>query len=604
MKHCSYIFNNKISSYWLILIFVIIASCSEDDSYDEQTFLDSKNRIEYLNANSKLLTHISYNLDNTVLCFESDTIVLDAINLENIEEDNVNWKATLFFHDNTSLIVGMLGDTLSLNENVTLNPSGVCPLSAQLIFSTPTKGKIKFSVIGKTQNSQKVEGFFDTWDTSHDISILGLYPDYKNQVEITLLDKENNERARTSVFIDIPPLAENLQIPSVELISSVPEKMEKGLTLISSPGPSSMEASIPFMIDNDGEVRWVLDMKEHPVLTNLSYGNGIEPLKNGNLYFADKSTSSVYEIDMFGNIVSSWPIPSPYLFHHNIQVKENGNFLVNVTKEGSLNLDGKLTDKDYLIEIAKDGGEILTVWDLKISLDENRMLLATGKSKGAGINWAHVNAVIASEEDNTIIVSSRYQGLIKLSYDNKVKWILAPHKAWGKNQRQENLSDFLLQPLDASGNTIDDEQVLLGDINHADFEWAWRQHSPLIMPNGNIALFDNGSLRNFTGEQVYSRAVEYQIDEENMTIQQIWQYGKERGAETYSKIVSDVDFLPESNNILFCPGNGLQNSNGTGGRIIEVDYKTREVVFEIAISANSNYAFHRAERMPMYLNFD
>ena len=41
--------------------------------------------------------------------------------------------------------------------------------------------------------------------------------------------------------------------------------------------------------------------------------------------------------------------------------------------------------------------------------------------------------------------------------------------------------------------------------------------------------------------------VEYMIDEENMTVEQIWQYGKERGTSMYSEYMSGVSFLPNGN---------------------------------------------------------
>lgn len=49
-------------------------------------------------------------------------------------------------------------------------------------------------------------------------------------------------------------------------------------------------------------------------------------------------------------------------------------------------------------------------------------------------------------------------------------------------------------------------------------------------------IFDNGDNRNYQQPCSYSRTVEYEIDEEKMTIRQIWSYGKERDRETYSKI--------------------------------------------------------------------
>ncbi|VFS46077.1 Arylsulfotransferase (ASST) [Budvicia aquatica] len=44
----------------------------------------------------------------------------------------------------------------------------------------------------------------------------------------------------------------------------------------------------------------------------------------------------------------------------------------------------------------------------------------------------------------------------------------------------------------------------------------------------------------------YSRGVEYTVDEKNMTVQQNWEYGKERGFEWYSPITSVTQFRPET----------------------------------------------------------
>ena len=216
------------------------------------------------------------------------------------------------------------------------------------------------------------------------------------------------------------------------------------------------------------------------------------------------------------------------------------------------------------------------------------------------IDWIHVNAVIEDPRDNTIIISSRFQGVVKLDYDNNVKWILSPQKGFTENRRGEQLDQFFLQPVDASGMEITDEDILLGFDNHSDFEWPWFQHAPFIHENGNLFVFDNGDSRNFNFNQKYSRAVEYKIDETNNTVQQVWQYGKERGLETYSRIVSDVDHLPAFNNILMSPGSRVRNDGGSfGGKIVEVNYDTKEVVFECELNADG-IVFHRVERMSLY----
>jgi arylsulfate sulfotransferase len=143
-------------------------------------------------------------------------------------------------------------------------------------------------------------------------------------------------------------------------------------------------------------------------------------------------------------------------------------------------------------------------------------------------------------------------------------------------------------------------EVIDGFANHSDFEWSWGQHAPHLIPNGNIMLFDNGDNRNFVGYGPYSRNVEYDIDEDNMTIRQVWQYGKERGNETFSRYFSDVDYDPEDHHVFFSPG-GVINMDRYG-KVIELDYSTGDVIFEATVfpPLAVPVTFHRTERMPLY----
>ena len=70
-----------------------------------------------------------------------------------------------------------------------------------------------------------------------------------------------------------------------------------------------------------------------------------------------------------------------------------------------------------------------------------------------------------------------------------------------------------------------------------DFEWSHAQHSPKMIDRKQMLLFDNGNFRSYSdltkakfAYENYSRGVIYQIDEEMMTVEQIWQYGKEKRA--------------------------------------------------------------------------
>ena len=496
---------------------------------------------------------------------------------------------------NTLAEVPVVEEFTISQDSILLNPYGYAPLSAVVKYTTAIAGKTKITVKGKNGEDSDIVQEFDDLGLSHSVPITGLYADYENTVDISLNNEIGQAVAHSTITIKTNPLPANLPT-FIEVNAAQIDKMESGLNLVSSFSRYETGAALaPLIVDNYGDIRWLLDYSKHYELKNLFFDCGISRLKNGNYYFADVINSKIYEVGILGQILNTWSMPG-YTFHHEVYEKPDGNFLASVSKPGSTHPDGTPTTEDYIIEISRQSGSIVNEWDLKESLDEHRTALTTDT-----YDWIHINAVNYDPSDNTIIISGRTQGVIKLTYDNRVKWILSPHKEWGKNRRGEDLNQFLLTPLDANSNPITDPDVLIGNINHPDFEWSWYQHSPIFMPNGNLMLFDNGDIRNYDPlAERYSRAVEYKIDKANMTIQQKWSYGKERGLETFSRIVSSVKFLPGTNHVLFSPGYQVENHNGKGGKIVEIDYASKQVVFEMEISSQNNWGFHRTERIELY----
>ena len=472
-------------------------------------------------------------------------------------------------------------------NSLVLNPTGYAPLSAELTFSTASGGTTKVVVHGKHgELSDVVQEYHDT-HTTHTVPVLGLYADYTNTVDITFASEDGWRVDTTSLEIRTGALPPNL--PTAIAVTTAPTtRLGAPLTLVSNFSASSPQ--MPLVVDNYGDIRWVLDYRTHPVLKRLTYDCGISRLRNGHYLFGDKTTSQLYEVDALGKLLHTWEMPG-YTFHHEVLEKPDGNFLVNVNKTGSTHPDGSPTVEDVIIELSRTTGTVTHEWDLKQLLDEDRHALEPDP-----VDWAHTNAVAYDPTDNTIVVSARFQGVVKLGYDDRIVWILAPHKGWGTNRRGEDLNRFLLTPLDAAGQPLADPAVAQGTANHADFEWSWYQHSPGRLPNGDWLLFDNGTHRNFDPNPgTYSRAVSYHIDPVKKTVQQAWTYGKERGAETYSSIVSRVEFLPEVNHVRFCPGYQVPTATGAGGKVIEIDYATRQPVFELSLTTGNGFGFHRAD---------
>ncbi|MEP6584117.1 MAG: aryl-sulfate sulfotransferase [Ginsengibacter sp.] len=483
------------------------------------------------------------------------------------------------------------GSSLSVsNEKVILNPTGYSPLAANISLETSLPTRVSIRVVGKHGTESDVVKDFDTLSALHNFPVLGLYPGYSNTVELIFKDASGAELKRTSYTLLTSTLPAGTY-PDITINTKKTGQITAGMTLVSYFGyKDNIVPQTPFIFDAFGDIRWYLDFHSSSILNGLFYDDGMERLQNDNLYFGDTHTNTIYEMNFLGAIVNTWTMPG-YSFHHNVQEKPNGNFLVTVSKQGSS------TDEDYIIEIDRATKQIIKTWDLNQSLQYGRQTLTT-----EAVDWIHVNAIIYDASDNTIIISGRTQALVKLDANNNVVWIMGCHKGWGNAGNGADLNNYLLQPLDKNNAPITDQNVLDGNTNHPDFEWNWYQHAPLLMPNNHVMLFDNGGdNRNFSGAGQYSRAVEYDINAANKTVKQIWEYGKERGTTTFSHIVSDVDFISSNNHVIFSPG--AINNSVAYGEVIELDYTTQEVLFEATLTPVQTLAgivFHRTERLKLY----
>lgn len=154
-------------------------------------------------------------------------------------------------------------------------------------------------------------------------------------------------------------------------------------------------------------------------------------------------------------------------------------------------------------------------------------------------------------EDDSIIISSRHQSaIIKIGRDKKVKWILSSPVGWKAPFDAE-----VLTPVDANGQKIKCEN----SVCEGGFDWTWTQHTAFkidSMSKGDtiyVSAFDNGDGRGMEQPAMpsmkYSRSVIYKIDQKNKTVQQVWEYGKERGNEWFSPVTSITEYQQDKNSV-------------------------------------------------------
>ena len=475
-------------------------------------------------------------------------------------------------------------------------PSGISPLTALAEFETKAPCAITIEVSGAIPVSHTYTDF----NMDHFIPILGLYPGQENTVKISL-ETEGGQVFSDTYTVEALPIPTDM--PDIEVQVANESRMEPGMHLSGlNLANNGFFKTQPIIFDNNGDIRWYLDLSG---LERIAFP--IKRLANGHI--GVMGLFDLFEYDMLGNRINSWNSPG-YAYHHEFLELPNGNFVIAVDKDNVTIFNGTETVEtveDHIIEIDRASGAIVREWDFRQILDVDRHDLVDGTSG----DWFHMNAIYYDEVDEALIVSGRNQAVVKVTMDNELVWILAPHKGWGAagdmGQGAET-SPYLLTAVDASGVAYD-QSVQDGDALAMDFDWTWGQHAPLILPDGNIFIFDNGFNRQFAAAGPYSRGVEYRINETDMTVQEVWQYGQERGIELFSSIVSDVDYLPGTGNRLFMPGH-INNDDGHYAKIVEVSYPDKEVVFEATLNlkdVNGDFMgwgqidlVYRSHRMDLY----
>lgn len=595
---------------WMVasaFMLLVCTGCQEDQYADSRQAVKA---IETQLLENQLLTSAEVKGEEYVLTFEKNTITIPSGNIQGFATDKEHWKSVVTFTDGKVYTIPYKGTSLDkLMGKVTVNPSGCSPLGAQLDVHLPVLGRMKVIVHSKPGHATPdVEHTFSSVEKDRMLDILGLYGGYENQVTIVYQDMDGNERGRSDIKIPVEELKDRRLPKSIRAERREGADLEPGMNLVNSPGESENDTGIPYMIDADGEIRWMLDWTKHPLVNHINFGCGLTRMKNGHYMAGDGANNKLWEFDVQGNVIKSFDLnATDYIFHHDATEMENGHWLVAVTDKKAKLADGKTPrEKDVIIEFDPFKGVVTKKWDLANICDTSRYHFRADTELGgvpipedfmvSAPNWAHNNSVMWVGDD--CLASLRFQGVVKFTSSGNLKWIISPHKGW-----KERFRSFLLTPLHADGMPIKDQAVINGDKSADDFSWPFGMHDAIQMPNGHIIMFDNGYERNFKSmmkdpAETYSRAVEYEVDERNRTIKQVWQYGRELGAKGFSAVRSSVQYLAKTNHRLFCPGmNNILKNGEMGGRIMEIDPATGLPVFELELST---ITFQRALRMPVY----
>jgi hypothetical protein len=366
--------------------------------------------------------------------------------------------------------------------------------------------------------------------------------------------------------------------------------------------------------DRSGRIGWILGVdRDGNFPLNLKFdtpAQDICALPNGNLMFSLTGAGIIKEVTRTGETVRQWHVAGKWqdktspsgsieidvpLTHHRVNIFPNGNLLLLSAEQRELPDWPERDDDpnsprgtgrvigDVVLEVTQ-AGDIVRRWHLFDLLDPERLSYGScsdywhGLGFPGGNDWCHANAVTYDASDDSILVSLRTQDcIIKFSWaTGALKWILGDPGNW-----RAPWASKLLKP-------------------EGDLEWQYHQHDCSVTPAGTILCFDNGNNRavpfaeKTPGADSYSRVVEFDVDEDALTVRQIWSWGKQQDDRLYGCYQGGAYRLPQTGNTFMnfggvCTIDGVPTSSNHDGfcraRLIEVTPEN-EIVFDMWIDGS------------------
>ena len=460
------------------------------------------------------------------------------------------------------------------------NPNPKAPLAAILRFATdvPAGGIVRVENADFEHDIHVPEG-----GGAREVIVAGMRPAVPHRVTLAL---ELHEPV--SFDYTPPPLPSSLlETPPLTTLKSEAEAMEPGFLFLSIRRRNVTRAlwwtekqkvfaqrwSLLIALDPTGQIVWTF---HHDFRIS-----GLSRLANGNIFFHQVNNQS-FEIDLAGNVVRSWvaarrpagPAPGAIpidvqSLHHQPHITRAGNFLSMAAN--TRQIEGYITSEtnpdapretkgvvgDTIIEFSPEG-EVVWAWDAFDHLDPHRIgyhvLEPYWDTRGfpGHADWTHGNGVTEDPRDGAVVMSLKHQdAILKVDRTGEIRWILGVHDGWGAEFQSK-----LLTP-------------------EGDLTWHWHGHNPRVTRDGTIIMYDNAILQARPYDppkppaECFARAVEFAVDEDNMTVRQVWSTETDDPADRVTSwAMGDAHRLPVTDNRLvidsFClPDEDPLDARGT-----------------------------------------
>lgn len=359
-----------------------------------------------------------------------------------------------------------------------------------------------------TRAALALDGYLQQ-DSIH-LPVFGLYDGYQNQVAF-LLHFADGSTQQLEAQIATEPYTDSTGIyknPTILKAAAAGNTLGFSFFILKS------QLGSPVIVDTDGEIRWVVPADS----TTAIY------FANGQFWGGSESSPTITDLRFDGSASQVPPVlPQPLLatFTHNI---DPGSGFKSFLAEFNGTDDLGESVGDIVAEISPlSNPAVMQTFDLADILTS--YMRKNGDDPSAfvrpGADWFHVNSSTYDPSDDSVIVSSREDFLIKIDYETKdIIWILGdPTKYW-----------YTFPSLRAKALTLD-----------AGGDYPIGQHGVTVTSDGYVMVFNDGlgSVSQPAGEpegisRNYSEVSVYSINRAAMTAHQVWSF--DAGKSIFSPI--------------------------------------------------------------------
>ncbi len=479
----------------------------------------------------------------TVLVFNVINLNATTVNDQTITNDNLIYESIVQEVES--------GEHDIETPYMILDPYDRSPLTGYIGFTSSQE--IKPSLFLNDNLMYTSEGYSNMFI----IPVRGLFPDYLNKVSIhyTLVDGTSQI---VDTYLQTEPLPSN--IGDIDVTYQSEFELENDLLIF-----DSIASGYHTGIDSRGNVRWYNSDLD-------TFGNHFfEHLEGDYLITQNADYDQLIVFDFNGRIYDYFTVDYPLT--HDIFVIDGDKVIISSEDP---QIDTPI--EDYTIEDQFKVYDVNT-WqeiynlDYRLIFDQNRQPQPIPTpSNEYEHDWFHLNSTIYSSEENMFISSARQQNIVVATdasfvQDGEedisgVRWILGSPDTW----EGENVYSLFLTPVDSNGNELYDFNDK-ADLELANSEFFnWGQHSVVELELDNdpdtfdFMIFDDGNYSSYDSDYWVpadlntSRVAVYRVNESNMTVELLYDFGQELGNDYYSSFVGNVDYLEDQNLIMIAFG--------------------------------------------------